>query len=232
MGVCCCRSCCKVIDSLDKNHKDPLSSDNLVKLLKNEQNCLIKFLIHNKKSPTLEYELLKITSNSLVLKAKIKEKLHHLLNDKNSTLRSLFTFSFVMIKNFEALFNCGLNTENNNVNFASMALDLLSEYSELWGTLRLPLFSFAFLKPNSPGFGEFNSSGFSSSDIHFRGDSSSLQTFSYSPLVLLTNRFKNLGTISDGLFDENSKLIYLQDSVKKYSKSDSKAALNNQFSRY
>ncbi|XP_953520.1 uncharacterized protein TA10970 [Theileria annulata] len=229
LGTCCCRSCSKVIDCLDKNHKDPISSENLVKLLTNEQNSLAKFFIHNRKCSTLEYELLKITFNSLVLKDKIKEKFNLLLNDRNSSLKPIFTYCFVLIKNFEALFNCTLDTDKNTVNFASLALDLLSEYSEIWDTLDLPLLSFAFLKPCGPSFGKFNSSDFCS-DYHVT-DESFLQSYSYSPMEILANRFSNLATISDGLFDENSKLLYLQESVKKYSKGDPKEVSNDQFSR-
>ncbi|UKJ90031.1 hypothetical protein MACJ_003289 [Theileria orientalis] len=197
--TCCCERCTRVLDYLDKNHHDSVSSQNLKKLLLNEQNCLTKFLIHNNQYQTLEYKLLKISFNCLVIKKIIKDKFYPLFNGPESGLISLFQSCFVLCKNIELLSHYSSENTKNPLGVSSLVLDILFEYAELWEELELPIFSFIFLQlENSIS----TNHPVTQDDFIYSNPFSVLQN---------SNHFKYFNVVYDEVINENSKVEYFKD---------------------
>ncbi|UKK03017.2 hypothetical protein MACK_003119 [Theileria orientalis] len=200
--TCCCERCTRVLDYLDKNHHDSLSSENLKKLLVNEQNSLTKFLIHNKQYQTLEYKLLKISFNGLIIKKIIKDQFHSLFNGPESCLKSLFQSCLVLCKNFELISDYSSEESDNHLGVSSLVLDLLCEYAELWEELDLPIFSFILLQVEN--------------SVPTNQPVTQDDSLYSNPCSLLSNsnHFKYFNIVYDEVINENSKVEYFKDFLK------------------
>nr|PVC53722.1 hypothetical protein MACL_00003580 [Theileria orientalis] len=197
--TCCCERCTRVLDYLDRNHHDQASSENLRKLLLNEQKSLTTFLIHNRQYQTLEYKLLKISFNSLVVKKVFNDQFYSLFNGSESDLKSLFQSCFVLCRNFELLSDYSSDNTENPLGVSSLVLDLLCEYAELWEELDLPVFSFILLQVENT--------------ISTGRPATQDDSVSSNPRSLLNNssHFKYFNMLYDEVVSETLKVEYFKD---------------------